>query len=119
MCLIDPQAHTCVMSADWLVRFGDLVLRTEPRTENTMYWDGGRKKIAAWEEQRLPNVTSKSMTLSADCGSLCKHNRICSVLGLRTLEMEEFDDQPSPSKPTAKKTNLDFLVHEKDVDPRT
>jgi hypothetical protein len=34
--------------------------------------------------------------------------------------MEEFDDQPSlPLKSTAKKTNLDFLVHDKDVDPRT
>ena len=49
-------------------------------------------------------------------GSLCEHNWVCNVLGLHTLEMEDFDDQPLPSKTTAKKTNLDFLIHERDVE---
>jgi hypothetical protein len=112
----------CVISADWLARFGDLILRTEPCTENTIYWDGGRKKIEAWKGQYLPSITFKSVTSSADHGSICEHNQICSVLGLRTIKMEKFDDQPSlPLKSTAKKTNLDFLVYDKDkdVDPRT
>jgi hypothetical protein len=103
--------------------FGLLVLRSEPRTENTIYWDGGKKKIAAWKEHLSGDATlsSKSMDSSADRdrGSLCEHNRICNVLGLRTLEMEDFEDQPSPSKTTAKKTNLDFLVHERDVETST
>ena len=125
MFLIDPQAHMCVIPAGWpsfvCSELGHLVLRTEPRTENTIYWDGGKNKIAAWKAQHLPNdVTSSSnfMTSSADhaSGSLCEHNRICSVLGLHTLEMADFDDQPLPSKPMAKKTNLDFLVHERDIE---
>ena len=39
------------------------------------------------------------------------------MLGLRTLEMEDFDEpSSSPLKSTAreKKTNLDFLIHERD-----
>ena len=72
-------------------------------------------------EQHLPEATSES-TSSADASSLCEHNRICNALGLHTLEMADFDDpeleNPSPSKSTAKKPSLDFLVHEKDIDPR-
>ena len=124
MCLIDPQAHTCVTPADGLLYFGlKFVLRTVPRTENTIYWDGGKKKIAAWKEQHLPHATSSSKSStsasSADHGSLCEHNPICSVLELRTLEMEDFDEQrssSSPSKQAVKKTNLDFLVHERNVE---
>lgn len=53
-------------------------------------------KIASWKEQHLPDhitSSSKSVTLSADhgTGSLCKHNQIFCVLGLCTLEMEDFD----------------------------
>lgn len=96
-----------------------IIIRTEPRTEDTIYWDGGWKKIASWKEQHLSSITSNFATSSTDHDSLCEHNRICSVLGLRTLEMEDFDDQPLPSKPVEKKTNLDFLVHKQDVEPRT
>ena len=34
-----------------------------------------------------------------------------TVLELRTLEMEDLGDLPSPSKPAAKKSTLDFLLH--------
>jgi hypothetical protein len=96
MCLIDPQAHT-----------------TEPRTETTVYWDGGEKKIAAWKEQHLGDAGPASMapTTPEDHSSLCDRNRFCNVLALRTLEMEDLDDFPSPSKSAAKKPTLDFLLH--------
>lgn len=58
MCLIDPQAHTCVIPAEGLEYLIHIVLRMEPRTENTIYWDGGKKKMSAWMEQHLPDATS-------------------------------------------------------------
>jgi len=99
----------------------DIVLRIEPRNENTIYWDGGKKKIMAWKAQHLPSGTSASTAspVDSDNNSLCQYNRICNVLGLRTLEMEEFDGESSPPKSMARKPNLEFLVHEKDVNPRS
>jgi hypothetical protein len=92
------------------------VLRSKQQTENTIYWDGGATKIAAWKEQHLSDAASTKSP--ADHDSLCEQNHFCNLLELRTLEVEALVEPPSsPPKSMAKKSTLGFLVHEKDVAP--
>ena len=77
----------------------------------------------AWKQQHLPDSTFDESTVSSeDHSCLCEHNRICNVLQLRTLEMDDLEDQPpSPPKLTSRsrKPNVDFLVHQRDKAPRS
>ncbi|KAF8967103.1 kinase-like domain-containing protein [Flammula alnicola] len=92
MCLIDPQAHT-----------------TAARNEDTIYWDGGAKKIAAWKKQHLAVPSGKGR--AAD--GLCAENRFCTALGLSTLEMEDLDDEDGPYSPStpADKAKIGYLLN--------
>ena len=86
------------------------MLRTNPRSEGTIYWDGGVKKIAARKEQHLPAMDSS--VVLAD--SLCKENWICNVLQLSTLEMEDLDDnahEPGLPPMMAEKSKINYLLN--------
>jgi len=99
-----------------------MLFRTQPRTENSIYWDGGLRKVEAWKTQHLGEPGEAALTLSsASASSHCEHNKICNLLGLRTLQLatpddDENDIDESP-KAMGKKLHIDFLVHEKNVHP--
>ncbi len=77
---------------DWITP-DNLCDRASPRNENTIYWDGGPKKIAAWKEQHLPTVLPVDLTTDA----LCHENWICNALELSKLE----PDDPDSEEPTS------------------
>lgn len=78
-----------------------------PRDDDTIYWDGGAKKIAAWKEQHLFAVAS-----DAAGDGVCKENWICNALELSTLEMDSLDDE-ADSEPctTLEKSKLDYVLN--------
>ena len=87
------------------------MLRTNPRSEGTIYWDGGAKKIAAWKEQHLPAMDSSVVLVDG----LCKENWICNVLQLSTLEMEDLDDDDAHETGLppmmAEKSKINYLLN--------
>jgi hypothetical protein len=74
---------------------------------------------------------------SADSSALCEHNKICELLGLRTLELEpsddsirlgvandsdDFDEGPRTTVTESggeRRSNIGFLLHQEDVDTAT
>ena len=85
-------------------------LRTAPRDEGTIYWDGGAKKIAAWKQQHLEaSPSGKEHAIEG----LCSENWICTALGLSTLEMEDFESESGSRSPltTVEKAKIDYLLN--------
>jgi len=86
-----------------------IILRANPRNEDTIYWDGGVNKIAAWKEQHLPAVAPSVAT-----DGLCQENWICNILQLTTLEMEDPNDNAEADSPppTARKSKIGYLLND-------
>ena len=87
-----------------------IILRANPRNEDTIYWDGGVNKIAAWKEQHLPAVAP-----SVAMDGLCQENWICNILQLTTLEMEDLTDdnvELDSAPPTARKSKIGYLLND-------
>lgn len=87
------------------------------------------KKIEACKTQHLQvgkhrksNRNTAAVTLSSagNSSALCEHNNICRLLGLSTLELEppDDDDDPATTGEKLKYLNIDFLVHDDNVDPK-
>ena len=95
-----------------------MLFRTQPRTENNIYWDGGLRKVKAWKTEHLGKPALTSL-LASGASSHCEHNKICNLLGLHTLQLVAPDDNENDidksPKVAGKKLNIDFLVHEKNV----
>ena len=123
MCWIDPQAHTCVYLLNLIpsifrvapescsLLFGNYVPRIKPRTENTIYWDGDKKRSQLVRSNILGDGASTSISFEdSDPSSLCDSNRFCSLLGLRTFE------QPSLTlKIDGKEANSGFFCFTKRI----
>ena len=77
--------------------------RASPRNENTIYWDGGPKKIAAWKEQHLPTVLPVDLATDA----LCHENWICNALELSKLEPDDPDNEEPTSASAAPLTKAE------------
>lgn len=82
-----------------------IVFRMNLRNDDsdTIYWDGGAKKIAAWKEQHLSAVASE---VGAD--GHCKDNWICVALDL--LRMDVLDDESEPLT-TPEKSKIDYVLN--------
>ena len=91
------------------------MFRTKQRSEDTLYWDGGAKKIMAWKKQHLLALPS-DVARAAD--GLCKENWVCNILELGTLEMEDLNevdpdsDSDLPSSTTAEKSKICYVLNE-------
>ena len=68
--------------------FGNHVLRIKLHTENTIYWDGGQKKVTAWKEQHLGNAASTSEAI--------RHARRHDI-NILDKKVQGFQEDPKPS----------------------